>query len=528
MATIYFDSRNTSSGSGTAIDPYRSFASFTTPADGDVLVLTSGATFRDTIPAAAVAANNLRIVASGSGRSILVGSQIVTSWSTTAQPGVFVTNLGSNIGGNVSENGVAMPSTLFTTDLATTAPLIVSGGFSFDTASFNLYIRPSAGTPTGSIYEVSQQLYGLNSTAGFSGLLIQGLEFRGFSRHGITLLNRTNTEVADSVFKVIGGYNTGTPVGNGVELAAGCSNSAMRRNVFEDIFDSPMTFQMYSTNNLTINNGVIENNTVRRCGLYGIEITIVGAITGCTMSNVLVRKNYIEQAGYAWRPFNVTGRGLHVGGTQATSTFSNVVFDDNTLVDCRWGISENLRGAVVSGIKFRRNVVTTTRSPANGRGLYASADTLWESNVVDGYTHGVVTYGATTTPTMTFRNITCVNVTSGMSQDGTTGTVVLRNSFFWHNGAFAGFISGGTQTRDFEFNAVRAASGGVTTGMTLSGTNLRPTTYQLGGNYRPLVGSSLVKAGTHVTYVRDANRAMHTKPPTIGAYGGPSLRSAVV
>ena len=518
MATIYVNPNVAGTGSGTLADPYKSTSSIT-PSAGDTIAIAKGTVLREQIATAAIAANNLTITSYGTGDApIISGAEIVSSWSATAVPGIFSTTLGSNLGGNVSENGLPMTCVFFNTNIATTAPSIPTGGFSFDTANYIVYIRPTGGLPTNNTYEVSQRLYGIYSTASYSGLTVTGLSFRNQSRNSIYLINRSTTNINNNQFCIVGGYRSGgVSVGNAVELSYSCNSSKINYNTFEDIFDVAATYQIYN-NSVSISDCEIIGNSIKRTGFYGIEISIVGAVTNSSLVNIKVTNNTVELAGYAWRPTDVTGRGIHVDAAQATSTISNVLVSENTLKNCRWGLSENTRGSTSSGVVFSRNVVTTDRTPANGRGIFITGPVLFTSNIVDGYTYGIYPYGTSGTPVMKCHYNVCVNCVNGVLQDGTTGTIELRNNFFWHTGQWVSNFQNG-MTRDFEYNSVRAASGSVTTGMTLSGTNLRPTTYQLASpSYYPISGSSLINAGTFTEYTCDFFKVARRNPPTMGAY----------
>lgn len=534
MTTYYFDSRAAGPGTGSYEDPFSSLSAAITPSSGDVLSLARGSVFRDSIPTASVAASNMRITSHGFGpKPIVLGSEIVTVWSPTAVPGVFSTTLAGNTGGNVSENAVAMRGVFWTTDLATTAALMTEGSFSFNTSTFTVYIKPTGGTPDGKVYEVAQRLYGVTSTSSFAGMEIDNIEWRGQSRQSVYFFNRSNTTVRQCDFRVIGGANTGSPVGNAVELSGGCNGARVYSNSFEDVFDSPVCFQLYNNSN-TIDDLQAYDNTVLRCGLFGVECNIIGSVTNCSITNVLIYRNRIQEAGYAWRPTNVTGRGIHIGASQATSTMRNVRVYENELIDCRWGLSGQLDGCGTNGgVSFTRNKVTTTRStPQFGgtqseRGMYLSGNVTATSNEISGYRYGWVNIHRNQDGcAQVVDNNTFFNVQIAYGDDSVNpfnGTTVLinnitrmRNNVIWHNGAAVAFISA-TGTRDVQNNSIRAAGGNITNGMSFDGTNLRPAVFPLTDGLFVPPGSSLLTSGKDLGFVRDMRRRQQRK--LIGAYG---------
>lgn len=255
----------------------------TTP--GDTVLLKGGATFSAAaVPASLLSPNDVTIGYYGYGgdRAIIDGGTTVSSWTEDAGTGTWFASLGSNVGGNVLENGVPMRFVAWNVDLATTAPSMTStsiagvyaGSFTFDPVSFNLYIKPSTGTPTGNVYRASATLYCLrNSTVG-TGLTIEGLELRSASRHALLVYNRPNLRVSNVVTRQVGGHRLTTIyVGNGFEISFNTNNAVIDSCEWYDTFDSGATSQLYETSPRLISDHAYLKCKAARHGMHGIEIS---------------------------------------------------------------------------------------------------------------------------------------------------------------------------------------------------------------------------------------------------------------
>ncbi|MES2958519.1 MAG: hypothetical protein V4792_10035 [Pseudomonadota bacterium] len=530
MTTWWTDPTVSGVGTGARTDPYRSTASIV-PGAGDVIALKCGATYREQIPAASIAANSLRIVSYGNGAlPIVTGGEIIPagSWTLTAEAGVYLYQLPGNTGGNVTESGIPMTNVLWVTNLATTAPLIPVGGFSYDYTNGRVYIRPTL-TIGAAEYEVAARKYCILSTSAYAGLEIEGINFIRASYNAIQLQNRTSVDFHDNEMFSVGGNNAGSAyIGNGIELSAGAHGARVYRNTFRDIFDSPITWQLYDSS-VSITDGEAHHNLIERCGFYGIEITHTGsALTGSTISDIEVYENDIRYAGYyLGRPTTVTGRGIHVGNPYAACETSRILIRDNRLTQCRWGLSTNLRDCVSTGVVFRGNVAATSQSPSNGRGIFANGNTLFEANVIDGYNYSVGVYGSSAgTFTPTLHNNAFLNAVESIVSDvGAPGTTTLtgRNNVWFQSGQmFRQFGSG--VLFDLDYEAVKA--GTSLTGITIGSNSTRPTDVMLGADYRPRVGSPVLSAGTKLSgYRRDADGKQRPNPPSQGAYDTARLRA---
>ena len=266
------------------IDSDATLASVTVGA-GDTLLFLTGRTFSaSAVPAGLLSANNLTVGYYGTGAApIISGGTVRADWVFDAGNNVYSrTAYGANTLGNVTENGVPMKWVPWTTDLATTAALMNagqslpfwSGSMTYDPTNRIVYIRPSSGTPSGKEYIVSEVLNGLSNSSTARGLTIDGLEFRNLSRHGIDLKNKTNVVIKNCTFRVLGGTKPASLwLGNGIELALGVWGAQTTDCQFFDIFDSPVTSQLYEATPTAIGSHLWQRLTLNRYGLAGVEIS---------------------------------------------------------------------------------------------------------------------------------------------------------------------------------------------------------------------------------------------------------------
>jgi hypothetical protein len=240
------------------------------------------------MPSAISTAANLTIGYFGTGpKPILSGGTIRADWSYDAGNNIYSRPAyGSNILGNVTEDDVPMRFTAWNTNIATTAAAMTaganlpywSGSMTYDPVNFIVYIRPSSNPVSSHTYIVSEVLWAIYVSGSVSGLLIDGLDIRNISRHGITAFNRKKLIVQDTDFRVMGGLKPGASyMGNGIEFALGTDGAKALRCKYYDIFDSGATSQLYETVPRTLTGHYYENNYAERYGLTGIEISCQSA-----------------------------------------------------------------------------------------------------------------------------------------------------------------------------------------------------------------------------------------------------------
>ncbi len=254
-----------------------------TTAQGDTVLFLAGAQFSAaSIPSGFLAPSSLTLGVYGSGdKPIISGGVARSDWVYDAGNNVYSRSAASNILGNVTEDGIPMKFVAWNTDIATTASSMVSGSngiywsgsFTYNPATFTIYIRPSSGVAAEHVYVTSESLYGLFTATAGTGTVIDGLSFKNISRHGVVLQNRKLISISDCDFVIIGGHYISIHVGNGIELAENCHDATVSGCSFIDIFDTAATSQAYATSAARITGHTYTNNTVRRFGMHGIEVS---------------------------------------------------------------------------------------------------------------------------------------------------------------------------------------------------------------------------------------------------------------
>jgi len=253
--------------------------------NGDVIQLVCGRTYSAAaFPAALLTPSNVTLGYTGTGaKPIITGGTRRTDWTFDPVNNVWSRPAyASNVLGNVTEDGVPMKFVPWTTNLATTAALMNagqlipywSGSMTYDPTSRVVYIRPSSGVAGDHEYVVSEVLNGLINYNTSSGLFIDGLDLRSLSRHAIDLKNKKNPRIHDCDFHVIGGVKPASLwLGNGIELSVGVWGAETERCRFFDIFDSPVTSQLYEGSGATIGDHLWRGLHVERYGMHGVEVS---------------------------------------------------------------------------------------------------------------------------------------------------------------------------------------------------------------------------------------------------------------
>ncbi len=258
-------------------------AAITTSA-GDTVLLESGREFAaSSVPAGILTPSGVTVGAFGTGdKPIISGGVTRADWVFDAGNNVYSRTAAGNTLGNVTEDGTPMKFVAWNTDIATTAASMVSGSsipywsgsFTYNPATFTIYIRPSAGVAADHVYSVSESLYGFSSTSGSGGFSINDIAFKSISRHGVLIQNRVGVVVSGCNFVVIGGHIISLHAGNGIELAENCHGATVSGCSFVDIFDTAATSQAYATSPARITGHTYTDNIARRFGMHGIEISV--------------------------------------------------------------------------------------------------------------------------------------------------------------------------------------------------------------------------------------------------------------
>ncbi len=256
-----------------------------TTSTGDTVLLRSGVTYAaSSVPAGLLTPNDITIGVSGTGSPpVISGGTVRADWTFDAPNNVYSRPaLAGNTLGNVTEDGWPMKCIKWNTNIATTAAAMNagqslpywSGSFTYDPATNIIYIRPSAGLPGTHVYVVSEVLNGFSNSSTARNLKIDGIRFESLSRHAIDLKNKLSPRISNCSFRMIGGVKPASLwLGNGIELSLGVWGAETTDCDFEDIFDSPVTSQLYEVVPARIGSHLWKRLTMRRYGLTGVEVS---------------------------------------------------------------------------------------------------------------------------------------------------------------------------------------------------------------------------------------------------------------
>jgi hypothetical protein len=252
---------------------------------GDTLLFRTSTTFSAaSIPAGLLSPNDITVGYYGTGTPpVISGGTVRADWSFDAPNNVYSRPaLGGNTLGNVTEDGWPMRFVAWNTNIATTAAAMNSGqslpywsgSFTYDFNTNIIYIRPSAGLPSTHLYVVSEALNGFSNSSTARNLRIDGIRFESLSRHAVDLKNKLEPRISNCSFRMIGGVRPASLwLGNGIELALGVWGAETTDCDFSDIFDSPVTSQLYEATPTRIGSHLWQRLTMQRYGLTGVEIS---------------------------------------------------------------------------------------------------------------------------------------------------------------------------------------------------------------------------------------------------------------
>jgi hypothetical protein len=309
MTIHHVDTSLTVDGSGSLANPYNTIASVVTGAGDTVLIKTGTLVPAVSIPIGLQSKNTVTIGAYGSGdKPEISGGTVRADWTQDAGNGVWYRDYASNIVGNIVQDGAPLKFVAWTTNIATTAVLMVAGSFSFDYNTFRLYIKPSSGVPSDHEYIVSERNYCLTNSAAVSGAVVRDLKLTHASRHALLFFNKTDFLLDGNEIQFVGGFrDTAHHLGNGFELSAGCLRGRIQNNEWSDIFDSGSTSQLYEGVAARIHSHEYYSNIARRCGLAGIEISCQTA--NQSIENIMVDGLVVDGLGRGWSDGGTGGAG---------------------------------------------------------------------------------------------------------------------------------------------------------------------------------------------------------------------------
>lgn len=356
---------------------------------GDTVLLKTGETFAaSSVPSSILTPSRVTLGYYGTGaKPIISGAVLRADWVFDAGNNVYSRSAASNILGNVTEDGIPMKFVAWNTDIATTAASMVSGSngiywagsFTYNPATFTIYIRPSSGTASSHEYKCSESLYGFSVTSSGSNSAVDGIDFRSISRHGIVVQNRVGFAVTDCDFRIIGGHYISVHVGNGIEFAENSHGVIASGCLFEDIFDTATTSQAYRPSASWITDHLHENLTIRRFGMHGVEVSAHTADQ--TISDIEVNDVTASDQGIGWSG-DRAGRVIINICTNTTRTTINRSFARNVrATNCRQLYTGYQHGGVC-GIEDSSGVGTYGAAPVSNANGRANTVDLWR-NVTD-------------------------------------------------------------------------------------------------------------------------------------------------
>ncbi len=369
-------------------DNSAALAAITTGAS-DTVLLKTGETFAAaSVPAGILTPSGVTIGYYGTGaKPIIDGGVIRSDWVFDAGNNVYSRSAASNILGNVTEDGVPMKFVAWNTDIATTAASMVSGSngtywsgsFTQNPATFTIYIRPSSGAASSHAYKCSESLYGFSVLSAGSNSVVDGLELRSISRHGIVTQNRIGFSVSNCDFRIIGGHYISVHVGNGIEFAENSHGAVASGCLFEDIFDTATTSQAYRPSASRITSHLHEDLTIRRFGMHGVEVSAHTADQA--ISDIEINGIAALDQGIGWSG-DRAGRVVINICTNTTRTTINRSFARNVRsTNCRQLYTGFQHGGLC-GIEDSSGVGTYGAAPVSNANGRAGTVDLWR-NVTD-------------------------------------------------------------------------------------------------------------------------------------------------
>lgn len=382
---IYCDSAAASGGSGTKTLPFNTLAPIANivAASGDTrfIHVKSGSVFRgERFPGtlgSVVGRNFWADVYGGSTKPIIDASVPVSSgtWILNATHGFYTATLGTNVFpdvatrltiGAVFEDGVPLRMELFNSDLAAMSSELTGGAYAEDWTNGVTYMKPRSGTPSSHTYSVATHAYVITATqTGAYPLPEPGAPWHigprnedtpdgrdwSFSFEGLRLIGgkwggigieRGPTRVVDVEIYGCGGVQWqayATPhagnsshLGNGIGISNGARRVLVENCKVEQVFDAGISPQAFSTGD-TVSDVIMRNNFIKACGFYGIEISVHG--TGAAVRNITAENNTVTRAqdcfGY---PIHVGRfRGFSIIYNGSSNVLDNIVVRNNTVAD---------------------------------------------------------------------------------------------------------------------------------------------------------------------------------------------------
>lgn len=395
--TYYFDPTSTggSGALGSITNPYRTQSDLTTiPRGPDVTLLfrrgttwrpglhgTNGSFNAPLFPRNFPTANNVRIGAYGEGaKPIIDGSIDLGGW--TLVPGysdVYVATMPLTVypppppgelptyphdrAGNLTQGTNTPIFARWEGSVAATLALHYVVGqpfvqfYHYTSMYTGVWYLRTPNNPNTTPVQASYHRFGLQNDANLAyrtGCRLEDIVFQRFSSNSLMPFGLQGLVIARCEGRWIGGLHrpeVSFYEGNWIDIREGCDNTIVEGCLIQDIFDAGVSPQF----NLewspeprkawtTLTNITIRNNTIRRCGLAGVENVLQRPLVD-RIDGVYVENNTFEECGkgpFGWgSTFGGSGCAVNSGqngpynGATASALTTNVHVRYNRIINCR-------------------------------------------------------------------------------------------------------------------------------------------------------------------------------------------------
>lgn len=513
MATteLFFDLSLGSGGSGTAADPFGSMQGIRWVNDmrlrfrrGKVHRLLTSSFGGISVPASVTGGIEITDFGDSLERATLDGSREYTQWTRYNDTVWYVTGVPATAG-VVRQNGIALDWVHGKDGVGSFAPRMTPGSYALDhSGGVYVWLRDGA-DPNSPDEKVEIALTPLGIWVGgrqqyLQDLYVSGLHLTGFSRQGSNVEMVANGQFVDNVVQYTGGYwdpNGQYYLGGGLQVGGGCRNMLYERNSCTDVYDSPMSPQLYRANT-QIDGVTMRNNVLGNFALGGVEIAIWSQ--GCSISNVTIEDNYIFGGGKGF-----SGTGDNIDNTEGViinglSSFSNIRIERNIIENIDHSGIE-VRDAKSTGIYLLRNKISGCRyGIRNFSGNPIAMKVVAAFNEVSGCSqYGIVHDQRLGSVASEYRKNTLVDngvANLALLKVNTTAPVVKDNNSY---GAQYGIQKTGNLNVAVQFNNVYAASSADYVGVQVDPSNLAVEpdfVDSTNGDYQLAAGSKLIGAAS--------------------------------
>jgi hypothetical protein len=372
MKDIFLDLSLGTGGSGTASDPFGSIESVNWSNDlrlrfrrGKIHKLVSSYFGGLTVPGSVSGGIEITDYGDAEGRAILDGSREYTEWTKYAGD-IWYARVSDARHGVVMQDRVALKWVNGKGGIGSIAPRMTPGSYAHDhNGAVYVWCRNNANPNNASVrIEVAITPLGIwvgGRPTQFNGLVVSNLRLTGFSRQGCNIENVSNAQFIDNEVQYTGGDwdpAGGYYVGGGLQCGGGSRNILYERNVCTDVFDSPMSPQVYVANT-SIDGVTYRRNVLGNFALGGIEIACWSA--GCSIRNIVIEDNYIFGGGGGF-----SGIGDNIDNTEGVIInglpgISNVTITGNVIEDIDHSGIEVRDPDNASNIVLTRNKISRCR-----------------------------------------------------------------------------------------------------------------------------------------------------------------------